>query len=52
LFSILSLLAAAADGEVTTTIHAALQAKELLPQQHLVNTGYLDAPLPVRGGRR
>ena len=39
--------ATTADGDVTATIHAALQAKELLPQRHLVDTGYLDAPLLV-----
>jgi transposase len=39
--------ATTADGDVTPTIHAALQAKDLLPKQHLVDTGYLDAPLLV-----
>jgi transposase len=37
-----------ADGEVTTPIHAALQQRDLLPTQHIMDTGYLDAPLLVR----
>jgi transposase len=36
-----------ADGAVTTAIHAALQAKQLLPRLHIVDTGYLDAELLV-----
>ncbi len=36
-----------ADAEVTEPVHRALQNKGLLPQQHLVDTGYLDAPLLV-----
>jgi transposase len=36
-----------ADGAVTTVIHAALQAKQLLPRLHIVDTGYLDAELLV-----
>lgn len=34
-----------ADGALTPAIHAALAGKELLPAQHLVDTGYLDAEL-------
>jgi transposase len=34
-----------ADGEVTTRIHAALAQKSLLPGTHLVDTGYVDAPV-------
>ena len=40
-------LAPIADGDMTTPIHAALQAKDLLPGDHLVDTGYLDAELLV-----
>jgi transposase len=36
-----------ADGAVTTVIHAALQAKQLLPRRHIVDTGYLNAEWPV-----
>lgn len=36
-----------ADGDVTEQIHAALQAKDLLPDKHIVDTGYLDAELLV-----
>jgi transposase len=36
-----------ADGDVTPTIHQALAHKQLLPEQHLVDTGYLDAALLV-----
>ena len=36
-----------ADGDVTERIHAALQAKDLLPNKHIVDTGYLDAELLV-----
>jgi transposase len=36
-----------ADGAMTTPIHAALQAKDLLPTDHLVDTAYLDAELLV-----
>jgi group II intron reverse transcriptase/maturase len=31
-----------ADGAATPVIHAALQARDLLPQAHLVDTGFLD----------
>jgi transposase len=34
-----------ADGTMTPTIHARLQEKGLLPAQHIVDTGYLDAHL-------
>lgn len=40
-------LAPIADGQMTTPIHEALQAKDLLPVNHLVDTGYLDAELLV-----
>jgi transposase len=34
-----------ADGAITPNIHAALQERELLPREHLVDTGYVDAEL-------
>jgi transposase len=34
-----------ADGALTAAIHAALEGKQLLPAEHLVDTGYLDAEL-------
>ena len=37
-----------ADGDTTPMIHQALRAKALLPAQHLVDTGYLDACLLVQ----
>ena len=40
-----------ADGAATPVIHAALQAKELLPSLHMVDTGYLDAALLVDSRR-
>lgn len=40
-------LAPIADGQMTTPIHASLQAKGLLPSDHLVETAYLDAELLV-----
>lgn len=40
-----------ADGEVTATIHQALEQKQLLPGTHLVDTGYLDAALLVDSQR-
>jgi transposase len=40
-------LAPIADGAMTTPIHAALQAKDLLPTDHLVDTAYFDAELLV-----
>jgi transposase len=36
-----------ADGDATPRIHQALRAKDLLPGQHLTDTGYLDAELLV-----
>ncbi len=39
--------APAADGAATPAIHAALQERALLPQVHLVDTGFLDAQLLV-----
>lgn len=36
-----------ADGEVTQRVHAALEAKDLTPGKHIVDTGYLDAELLV-----
>lgn len=39
--------APSADGNYTAPIHAALQAKDLLPTDHLVDTAYLDAALLV-----
>jgi transposase len=38
-----------ADGEMTPVIHAALDAQDLLPSEHLVDTGFLDAALLVSG---
>jgi len=40
-----------ADGEATTPAHRALRRKGLLPAQHLVDTGYLDAALLVETRR-
>jgi transposase len=40
-----------ADASTTPTIHAALQAHALLPGEHLVDTGYVDAELRVRSQR-
>ncbi len=39
--------ASTADGDVTPCIHRALQARDLLPQVHVVDTGFLDAELLV-----
>lgn len=36
-----------ADGDMTPVIHAALQEEQLLPREHVVDTGYLDAALLV-----
>jgi transposase len=36
-----------ADGDMTPVIHAALAQRELLPDSHLVDTGFLDAALLV-----
>jgi transposase len=40
-----------ADGDVTSTIHAALKEQELLPTTHIVDTGYVDAELLVTSPR-
>jgi len=40
-----------ADGDVTTPTHHALRCKDLLPRQHIVDTGYLDAGLLVAATR-
>jgi transposase len=39
--------ATTADGDVTPLVHAALKTRDLLPQTHLVDTGFLDAELLV-----
>jgi transposase len=36
-----------ADGEITAAVHEALKGKNLLPDKHLVDTGYVDAELLV-----
>ena len=36
-----------ADGDVTEAIHTSLASKNLLPNKHIVDTGYLDAELLV-----
>jgi transposase len=41
-----------ADGEATPEVHADLQAKDLLPAVHLVDTGFLDAELLVESRRQ
>jgi transposase len=41
-----------ADGEVTPKVHEDLQAKDLLPTVHLVDTGFLDAELLVESRRQ
>lgn len=43
--------ATTADGDVTPVIHAALQEEALLPREHVVDTGYLDAALLVSSRR-
>lgn len=40
-----------ADGEVTPAVHRSLEGKGLLPQSHLVDTGFLDAGLLVASRR-
>src|SRR6266536_4987711 len=40
------------DGAVTETIHAALEAKALLPEDHIVDSGYLDAEVLVSAEHR
>ncbi len=42
-----TIAAPTADGEVTPSIHEDLQGKGLLPEVHLVDTGFLDAELIV-----
>ncbi len=39
------------DDAMTATIHAGLERKELLPAQHIVDTGYVDAKLLVESQR-
>ena|GEM_PF-3134273 len=39
------------DDAMTATIHAELNRKELLPAQHIVDTGYVDAKLLVESQR-
>lgn len=43
--------ASTADDALTPTIHASVQKKALLPKDHLVDTGYLDAELLVESKR-
>ena len=40
------------DGAVTETIQTALAAKGLLPEEHIVDSGYLDAELIVTSQKR
>ena len=40
------------DGAVTETIHAALEAKALLPEEHVVDSGYLNAEVLVSAEQR
>jgi transposase len=40
------------DGAVTETIHAALEAKALLPEEHIVDSGYLNAEVLVSAEQR
>jgi transposase len=40
-----------ADGALTPEIHEALKEKDLLPERHIVDTGYLDAELLVESQR-
>ena len=40
------------DGAATETIHAALEAKGLLPEEHVVDSGYLDAEVLVSAEQR
>jgi transposase len=44
--------ATTADGEVTPKVHQELQQRDLLPDVHLVDTGFLDAELLVESKRR
>lgn len=43
--------ALACDADLTTPIHQALKAQDLLPDTHLVDTGYTDAALVVESRR-
>lgn len=45
--SVQTTLATTDDGKMTTPIHETLQARDLLPADHLVDTAYLDAELLV-----
>jgi transposase len=40
------------DGAVTETIHMALEAKGLLPEEHVLDSGYLDAEVLVSAEKR
>lgn len=44
---VVSTSATTADGEITQSIHQALQEQNLLPKEHLVDTAYVDAPLLI-----
>lgn len=44
-------IAPAADGEAVEPIHRALEEKDLLPDTHLADTGYVDADLLVTSKR-
>jgi transposase len=44
--------ATTADDAVTPTIHAALEQRDLLPEIHLVDTGFVDAELIIESERR
>jgi transposase len=43
--------APASDGDAVVPIHQALEKRELLPRTHLVDTGYVEAPLLVKMSR-
>jgi transposase len=44
---VVTTLATTSDNEMTTSIHTDLAAKDILPKEHLVDTGYIDAELLV-----
>lgn len=44
--------ATTSDDAVTSTIHASLQARDLLPSVHFADTGFLDAELLVESAQR
>jgi transposase len=48
--NIATTLATTGDVETTEGIHAALAAKDLLPSEHIVDAGYIDAELLVTSG--